>query len=266
MRGARIVVFKKGLAINGDFPSDVATLINSYLRRVAKPISLVVADPPYGMIVKQAWDKVGCDEEVQLQLAQLGAVSSLVEDGSAVYWFGGVGKPGYRLFYKLASRVEDETDLQIAMHITWGKKRAYGVRNNYLFTREEILYMVKGDTKKPTIFNVPYLDEVRGYDGYNKKYPALDARKRRTAVWTDITEILRGKLHECHKPSALLSVPISAHTNEGDVVLDLFSGSGETSVTAARMGRMFIAVERDRETFDRLVERLRNDESVSSRG
>ena len=43
--------------------------------------------------------------------------------------------------------------------ITWSKKRAYGVQHNYLQTREDLLYLVKGDIKKPTTFNVPYLDE-----------------------------------------------------------------------------------------------------------
>ena len=40
-----------------------------------------------------------------------------------------------------------------------------------MFTREECVMLVKGN--KPATFNVPYLDQLRGYARFNKKYPAL---------------------------------------------------------------------------------------------
>ncbi len=219
---------------------------------------LIIADPPYGKIVNEPWDHrhgLSCTL-VNEQLDQINACAKHSVDGGALYWFGGYGTPGYRPFYHLASVVEKYTLYQIAAHITWSKKRAYGVQHNYLSTREEILYLIKGDIKKPACFSVPYTDIERGYEGYNKDYPAKSKFKRRTMVW-DISEIFKGKLHPCEKPQELLKIMIETNTNPGDWVLDLFSGSGATSLAARSLGRKFLAIEESEEWFDLIVERLK---------
>jgi hypothetical protein len=58
---------------------------------------------------------------------------------------------------------------------------------------------VKGNAKKPRVFNVPLLDKKRGYTGYNKKYPAKSEFFMRSNVWTDVTEIVQEKLHPTQK-------------------------------------------------------------------
>lgn len=66
-------------------------------------------------------------------------------------------------------------------------------------------------------------------------------------VWNDI-EHLQQKDRErngyaTQKPEALLRRIIGASSKEGDLVLDLFSGSGTTAAVAAKMGRRFAAVD-----------------------
>ncbi|MBR0082020.1 MAG: site-specific DNA-methyltransferase [Clostridia bacterium] len=66
-------------------------------------------------------------------------------------------------------------------------------------------------------------------------------------VWNDI-EHLQQKDRErtgyaTQKPEALLRRIIGASSEEGDLVLDLFSGSGTTAAVAAKMGRRFVAVD-----------------------
>ncbi len=66
-------------------------------------------------------------------------------------------------------------------------------------------------------------------------------------VWSDI-EHLQQKDRErtgfvTQKPEALLKRIISASSEPGDLVLDLFSGSGTTAAAATRLGRKFIAVD-----------------------
>jgi len=170
--------------------------------------------------------------------------------------WGGIGKPGMRPLYKFLARVEEETPWTISNHITWKKKRAYGIQWNYLFTREELIYMILGDEKKPLQFNIPLLDEKRGYAGYNAKYPAKSEYLRRTNVWTDITEIFRNKISNAQKPLRLYEIPIETHTNKGDIVLDTFAGSGTAAEAARKLGRRFILVERDRIEFDKICNRL----------
>ena len=45
------------------------------------------------------------------------------------------------------------------------------------------------------------------------------------------------------KPEKLLERIIKAHTNEGDIVLDFFGGTGTTAATAMKMNRQFIVCE-----------------------
>jgi DNA modification methylase len=136
------------------------------------------------------------------------------------------------------------------------------VQHNYLSTREEILYLVKGDVKKPYKFNVPLLDEKCSQRGWNPKYQTKSEYKRRTMVWTDISEIFRGLLHPCHKPGQLFKVMVEAHTDPGDIVLDLFSGSGQCAVTCRELGRRFISVESDFVAFEKILERLGTPELI----
>lgn len=66
-------------------------------------------------------------------------------------------------------------------------------------------------------------------------------------VWNDI-EHLQQKDRErngyaTQKPEALLRRIIGASSKEGDIVMDLFSGSGTTAAVAAKMKRQFCAVD-----------------------
>jgi DNA modification methylase len=55
----------------------------------------------------------------------------------------------------------------------------------------------------------------------------------------------RGKYHPCQKPLTLIERIIKTSSNEGDIVLDCFMGSGTTAVAAARLNRNFIGFERE---------------------
>jgi DNA modification methylase len=206
------------------------------LQKYINKVDLLICDPPYGEILDEEWDR-----ECYTRLGH--RVQTLLASGGTAYVWGGVGTYKNRPFFKWLSAVEDETCLRLHNVITWGKKRAYGVQTNYLFTREEIAMLVKGD--RPKTFNVPLLDELRGYPGYNKKYPAKSAYKRRTNVWTDVTEILRGKIHKAEKPTKLAEIMIRASSSHGDLVMDLFAGSGSTGTAARAVGdRRCILIEK----------------------
>lgn len=202
-------------------------------------IDLVITDPPYGNIVKAKWDQAWTMED-QWELTR--EIGRILKPGGTAFVWGGIGKPGYRrIFYEWLSEVEVSSGLTLWDHITWGKRRAYGRPDRLLFTREEVAMLVKGD--KPATFHVPLLDKKRGYAGFNKKYPAKSEFLRVTNVWSDISELFRGKIHEQEKPWELAARMISMSSNPGDLVVDMFAGSGSTGLAAEKLGLRYLLIE-----------------------
>ncbi|VEH37040.1 site-specific DNA-methyltransferase [Cellulomonas fimi] len=54
---------------------------------------------------------------------------------------------------------------------------------------------------------------------------------------------------ETPKPEALVARVIGVASDPGDLVLDLFAGSGTTAAVAHKTGRRWVAVEREERTF-----------------
>ncbi len=67
-------------------------------------------------------------------------------------------------------------------------------------------------------------------------------------VWMDIHRVKHNKYrdeHPCQLPIHLLERIILMSTDEGDIVLDPFSGTGTTAIAAKRLGRHYIGFELD---------------------
>lgn len=288
-------VLSDGVALLADVTDPKTILRVKDILGGDKP-ELILADPEYGDIVDEHWDKSenvtglkpGSKEAEQTfvdwMIQWTLAWAELLPDGGPMYVWGGVGKPSFRPFLAYMSQIERASAGALTLSpITWKKKRAYGIQHNYLFCREELAYLCKGDVKKPHRFNIPLLGELRGYDGYNEKYKAKSEFKRRSNVWVDVdactdeeliadfiafqqarrsdiwdeTELLRGKRHTCHKVKRVNEIPIEVHTDLGKVVIDLFAGSMSASEAARKLGRMWIAIENDPVEFEKSVKFLR---------
>lgn len=64
------------------------------------------------------------------------------------------------------------------------------------------------------------------------------------------------RLHPTQKPVAVAKVLIAYWTNEGDIVLDPFAGSGTIPVASYILNRSFIGIEADKRYYDIAVKRL----------
>ncbi len=67
-------------------------------------------------------------------------------------------------------------------------------------------------------------------------------------VWSDIHRVHHKKRHDAHPcqlPLALLERLILMSTDEGDLVLDPFLGTGTSAIAAKRLGRSYIGIEMD---------------------
>jgi modification methylase len=74
------------------------------------------------------------------------------------------------------------------------------------------------------------------------------------------------KLHPTQKPEALLHRVLLASTNQDDIVLDPFTGTGTTPVVAKRLRRHFIGIERHPAYAEAAIGRVRRTRPTSVEG
>jgi site-specific DNA-methyltransferase (adenine-specific) len=118
-----------------------------------------------------------------------------------------------------------------------------------------ILYYTKSKSYKDIKFNdirYPHpkcrkcKEFIKDYGG--KKDQAHGFGPLLSDVWTDIHRIRHKKRrddHPCQLPIPLLERLILMTTDEGDIVLDPFLGTGTTAVAARQLGRRYIGIELD---------------------
>ncbi|KAF0244237.1 MAG: putative adenine-specific DNA-methyltransferase [bacterium] len=88
-------------------------------------------------------------------------------------------------------------------------------------------------------------------------------------VWTDIHRIKHNKYrdkHPCQLPIHLLERVILMSSDESDIVLDPFSGTGTTAIAAKRLGRNFIGFELDKDYVQIAETKLQQEVSNSKIG
>lgn len=242
-------------------------------------VDLLLTDPPFYGIVSDGWDNNWKDEKhfaEWLSQTLLYALPKLTPKGSLVF-FAGLGRHKSHPLFRILTALEDG-GYTYRNWVTWRKKRAYGKSHDYLYIREEILWLSKSPDRTSVTFNKPYTEELRGYDGFDPKYKAHSDFKRVGNVWTDlpleyaedpviedITELFRPE-RSCQKPTKLMDRLILTHSNPGDLIVDPFCGWGTTGVSAVGLGRRFLGCEGIEEDAHKANQRVVESEKVEPPG
>lgn len=64
------------------------------------------------------------------------------------------------------------------------------------------------------------------------------------------------RIHPTQKPLGLFEKILLDYSKENDLILDCFSGSGTTAVACYNIHRDFICIEKDKEYYEKSIERL----------
>jgi DNA modification methylase len=92
---------------------------------------------------------------------------------------------------------------------------------------------------------------------YSKISQTFNAQLGVTDVWDDIKFYgEKNRFHPTQKPLDLITRLVLASSNEGDIVLDPFMGSGTTAEACQNNNRDYIGFEIDKEYFDKSIQRL----------
>jgi len=90
-------------------------------------------------------------------------------------------------------------------------------------------------------------------EGGPRLYPLKEDRTQ-TDVW-EFDRPKRSPLHPTQKSLELIAKPITFSSREGDIVLDLFGGSGSTMISADQLGRTAYVQELDEKFVDVILKR-----------
>lgn len=217
-----------------------------------KSVDLVFADPPYNLqlggelwrpnntkvdAVDDAWDKFDSLAEYdRFTRAWLTAARRVLSDSGTLWVIG-----AYHNIYRVGA---DAMDLGwwILNDIVWIKNNPMpqmkGVR--FCNAHETLLWMKKSQEQKAYTFH--YREMKAGNEDTQMRsdwrFPICGGAERETKPDG-------AKAHATQKPEALLHRVIAATSNPGDIVLDPFSGSGTTAAVAKKLGRRYIAIDRE---------------------
>ena len=123
------------------------------------------------------------------------------------------------------------------------------------------------------LFNIDKWEGFREYEDLRKEYESLrqeyeslryihNLDTNHNNIWKSKAKRNNGKLHACEKPVDILERIIRTSSNEGDVVLDCFAGSGSTGVACLNTNRKFIGIEKDDKYFDIAKQRIEDVQGV----
>jgi len=218
-------------------------------------VDLLVVDPPYNLTKQygsRRFRQTDTEEYESFTRRWIEAVMHTLKPHASIYvccdWRSSM----------VIGRVLEEY-FTLRNRITWQREKGRGAAANYKNSMEDIWFATVD--AKDYVFHA---DAVRlrrrviapyRADGKPKDWEeTADGKFRDTApsnFWDDITvpywSMPENTDHPTQKPEKLLAKLILASSDPGNVVLDPFGGVGSTAVTAKKLKRHFITIEREAE-------------------
>lgn len=230
-------------------------------------VDMIFADPPYllsngGFTVhagkrvsvnKGDWDKSnGVKKDFEFHLAWIEACKRVLKPKGTI-WISGT----YHSIYQCGFALQG-AGYHMLNDISWYKPNASPNLSCRFFTAShETLLWARKDKKSKHTFNYEWMKDKEWPGDFFKKQ-----NKQMRSVWhipdSDDVWVIKtpkpeekifGK-HPTQKPLDLLRRIILASTNEGDIVLDPFTGSSTTGIAAIEHSRRFIGVDTEKEYLD----------------
>lgn len=236
-------------------------------------VDLMIVDPPYNM-----YKKFGSEEFSRQSMAEyekytrswIERALPLLKKTASVYvccdWFSGI---------TIGAALADYFVLR--NRITWQCEKGRGALKNWKNGMEDVWFASVGDDYYFDVNAVKQRKKVIApyrKDGVPKDWQEENGEKFRytfpSNFWDDVTvpywSMPENTPHPTQKPEKLLAKIILASSRPGDLVFDPFGGSGSTAVTAKKLGRRYLTIEKDEKYCAMAAYRLEkadSDKSVS---
>jgi len=208
---------------------------------------LIVTDPPYNVDyeggtkdkLKIANDRMKSDAFRAFLLAAFQNAHAFCRGGAAAYVFH-ADTEGYNFRGAFC-----EAGFRLAQTCIWVKNSMVLGRQDYQWQHEPVMCGEKddGDEWQPVLYGWNPLD----------KHAWHSNRKQKTVWYFDKPN--RSAQHPTMKPVPLVGYPIKNSSAPGNIVLDLFGGSGSTLIACEQLGRRCHMMELDPVYCDVIIRR-----------
>ncbi len=236
-----------------------------------KAVKLIFADPPYNLQLKQelyrpnqtlvdgvddTWDQFSSFESYDEFTAEwLRACRRVLADDGTIWVIG-----SYHNIFRVGKIMMD-LGYWILNDVQWHKTNPMPNFRGVRFTNatETLIWAKKSEQQKKYTFN-------------HQDMKQFNNGKQLTSVWQiplctgkeRIKDEHGKKAHSTQKPEALLERVILASSNEGDLILDPFLGSGTTCAVAQKLNRRSIGIEQEPRYVEIAEGRLREIQAINS--
>ncbi len=232
-------------------------------------VDLVFADPPYN-IKKADWDNFENQEVyIQWSISWIEQAARVLKKTGSLYICG---------FSEILADIKHPSSkyFEACRWLVWNYRNKANLGNDWGRSHESILHLRKTDEFSLRVDNVriPYGNHTLKYPVHPQAETSNFGNGRNREHWTpnplgakpkDVIEIpttcngMGEKTpHPTQKPEELLRRLVLASSDEGQIVLDPFSGSGTTIVVAEQLGRKWLGCDLNSQYNQWAIERLEN--------
>jgi site-specific DNA-methyltransferase (adenine-specific) len=225
-------------------------------------IDLVIVDPPYNLSKSfngSTFNKMPLSQYETWLHSWLSLIRPLLKPTASVYicseWRSS----------SVVHHVAEEYFV-IQNRITWEREKGRGAQRNWKNCSEDIWFCTMSDdywfdveaVKLKRRVIAPYRDERGNPKDWQRESQGDFRITHPSNLWTDISipfwSMPENTDHPTQKPEKLIAKLVLASSQQNELILDPFLGSGTTSVVAKKLGRHYIGIEQD-ENYCILAER-----------
>jgi site-specific DNA-methyltransferase (adenine-specific) len=216
-------------------------------------VDLLLVDPPYNLTKSfngSTFKKTSLDTYEEWLDSWISAILRLLKPTASAYiccdWQSSAA------IHRIASKY-----FVVRNRITWERDKGRGALANWKNCSEDIWFCTVSDhyhfdveaVKLKRKVMAPYRDEAHKPKDWQAEKEGNFRITSPSNLWTDISipfwSMSENTVHPTQKPEKLLAKLILASSKPGDVVFDPFLGVGTTSVTAKKLARQYVGIEKE---------------------
>ncbi|MGQ9702755.1 MAG: DNA-methyltransferase [bacterium] len=222
-------------------------------------VDLVITDPPFAIDFKakrnnyhrtasrviDGYNEIPKEAYLAFTLNWMKEVYRVLKESGSMYVFSGWNN------LKDILIAIDELGFITVNHIIWKYQFGVVTKRRFVTSHYHCLYVCKNDEKRKFFPYSRYGKEDNDKDGGSLHY------KDKEDVWIIKREYWTGdKKTPTKLPAELIKKILMYSSEEGDIVLDPFLGSGQVAVVSKMLGRQYIGFEIAKDYYEFAKERL----------